>query len=53
MLSFADRFDAGVSALGVELSPLAFDLAKMKWDNPNDFETVLNLLTNNKEGTTV
>jgi hypothetical protein len=25
----------------------------MKWDNPNDFETVLNLLTNDKEGTIV
>lgn len=50
MLSFTDRLDAAVSAFGVELAPLAFDLARIPWENPNDFEEVINLLTNNKEG---
>lgn len=50
MISFTDRLDAAVSALGVELAPLAFDLARIPWEEPNDFENFINLLTNNKAG---
>lgn len=45
MQSFTERLDVAVSALGVQLGPLAFDIARAQWDNPQDMVDFLNLIT--------
>lgn len=49
MQSFTERLDAAVSALGVQMAPLAFDIARTKWDNPQDMVDLLTMLTQNNQ----
>lgn len=49
MQSFTERLDVAVSALGVQLAPLAFDIARAQWDNPQDMVDFLNLITNDSQ----
>lgn len=49
MQSFTERLDAAVSALGVQLGPLAFDIARAEWDSPQDMIDFLSLITQDNQ----
>jgi hypothetical protein len=41
MDSFAERLDKALSVMGVEMLPLAFDVARIPWDYPSQFNEFL------------
>lgn len=42
---FSERLEMAVSALGLDMAPLAFDIAKAPWETPADMQNFLEALT--------
>ena len=42
--TFVENIAAGVDELGLEMSPVIYSLARIRWDNPQDLQAVLRFL---------
>ena len=42
--TFIENVAAGVDALGLEMAPIIYSLARIRWDNPQDRDAVLRFL---------
>jgi hypothetical protein len=42
--TFIENVAAGVDALGLEMAPIIYSLARIRWDNPQDLDAVLRFL---------
>ena len=42
--TFVENIAAGVDALGLEMAPVIYSLARIRWDNPQDYQAVLRFL---------